>query len=175
MKRAVLLATGGGVTLRLGRAESRVGWRFAADHLRSSNSRIGMACAGLIMPGTCFAEQLSDDTRSTIGTGGMTYRLLGNQQVAFGLAADATLARVQADTRGLVSRRELAASKMLWGGLVGLEASWTPVSAWPLAIELGGAWGGLTPVSRDQVVDGYIPFEDSFSVTHARLGVTWRP
>jgi hypothetical protein len=40
-------------------------------------------------------------------------------------------------------------------------------------LELGAAIGGLTAVATEQPVDGYTPFENSFSASHVRLGIIW--
>jgi hypothetical protein len=85
------------------------------------------------------------------------------------------LASVRVETRGLTSGTLLPAEKMLWGPLLGAEASWKPVGTMPIAISFGGAIGGLIPVSQEQVLDGYTPFEGGFGLRRLTIGVAWRP
>jgi len=65
------------------------------------------------------------------------------------------LASLRADTRGLTSGQTLTASKTLWGGLVGAHAAWTPVARVPVALQIAGGVGGVMPIARELVVDGY--------------------
>ena len=69
----------------------------------------------------------------------------------------------------------MTATKMLWGGLIGAHAAWTPVARVPIALDIGGGIGGLTPIVYDDVVDGYTPFERGFDVRQVRLGLAWQP
>jgi hypothetical protein len=115
-----------------------------------------------------------DESRWRSASAGTAIRLRGSRHVGLALTADLELASVRADTRGLASGRVLSAMKMIWGGLVGVEGTWAPVAQVPLALELGAAIGGLTAVAKEQVVDGYTPFENAFTADHLRLGITWR-
>jgi hypothetical protein len=42
-------------------------------------------------------------------------------------------------------------------------------------LEAGIGAGILTPIMKDEVLDGYTPFNESFGLTRARIGLVWRP
>lgn len=150
-------------------------FQFEVSHARARSGRIGAPCAGLIQPGTCPPEPLRDDARLLSVGGGAALRVLRAQRVSVSLTGDLSLASVRADTRGETSGGRLSASKTLWGAALGARAAWTPMMRVPLALELGVGIGTLSPVSEDDVVDGYTPFENHFRICRAQLGVTWSP
>jgi len=167
--------TGGAVGISFPRREMPVAFQFEAAHARSRAGRIGMACAGLILPETCPAERLRDEAWLTSASGGATLRVLRGRHALVALTADLTVASLRADTHGLSSGRALTATKMLWGGLIGAHAAWIPVARVPIALDIGGGIGGLTPIVHDDVVDGYTPFERGVDVRRVRLGLAWQP
>jgi hypothetical protein len=86
---------------------------------------------------------------------------------------DVQVAHARSETRGQTSGRRLSADKALWGGGIGLDASWSPWKRLPLALEAGVTTGILRPTFGEQVIDGYSPFEGDFAVKRLRLGVAW--
>jgi hypothetical protein len=166
---------GGAVSARLALHDPRVALHLEAANARSRANRVGSACAGLIRPGTCAAEPLRDEARLTSVSGGALLHVLRRRHALVALTADLTLGAVRADTRGLASGDMLRATKTLWGGLIGVQASWTPVVRVPIALEIGGGIGALVPLTRDDVLDGYTPFEQTFGIRRVRVGVAWQP
>ncbi len=148
--------------------------RLGAERVSGNSRRTGVACAGLVMPGTCAPEPLRDDASLNTATGGLGYRALVWERFAVDVGADVRVGRVQADTRGLMSERTLSSSKTLRGFELGIDGSWFPWARLPLALEVGGSVGELTPVVSEQLIDGYTPFEGGFGLTRVRVGVEWR-
>jgi len=167
--------TGGALGVSIRRRDSPVALHFEAAISHGHAGRIGVPCAGLIQPGTCAAEPLRDETRLTSISGGTTFRVFHRRHVLVALTGDLMLASLRADTRGLTSGQTLTASKTLWGGLVGAHAAWTPVARVPVALQIDGGVGGLMPIARELVVDGYTPFERGIQVRRLRLGIAWQP
>lgn len=167
--------TGAALSVSVPRRDERLTLRFDADRLRGQADRYGTACAGLILSGTCPSEQLRDEARLTSASGGVAFRVLHWRHALMAITTDLTLASLRAETRGRTSGRTLAAAKMLWGGRLGGKAAWTPVVRVPVALEIEGAVGRLSPIVRDEVVDGYTPFARGFDVRSVRVGVAWRP
>lgn len=165
---------GAGVTLGWSRPRAPVAFRANGAWLRGRADRTGVACAGLIEPGTCQPEQVHDESKLAQVDAGVAVRVLGGQRAALALTADVAIASVRSDTRGLASMRSLNAAKTLWGGLAGVEASWLPLGRMPIALNIAGTIGGLTPVVIDAAIDGYAPFNESFVIRLVRLGITWR-
>lgn len=166
---------GASVTLRTAERGKAVTFQLEVAHARARSGRIGVPCAGLILPGTCPPEPLRDNGRLLSAGGGAALRVLRTQRVTVALTADVSAASVRADTRGLSSGATLTAAKTLWGGTLGARAAWTPVNRVPLALEVGGGIGTLAPISEEMVADGYTPFERRFDVRRVHLGVLWSP
>ena len=167
--------TGAAISVSLPRRDERLTLRLEADRLRGRANRIGIACAGFIWPGSCPTEQLRDEVRLTSASGGAAFRVLHRRRTLLALTADLTLASVRAETHGLTSGGNLDASKVLWGGRIGAIAAWTPAARVPIALEIEGGIGRLMPIVREDVVDGYTPFNRGFDVRRFRVGVAWRP
>lgn len=156
-------------------AGTRLSLRLGAERLSGNAGRTGVPCSGLIDPERCPPEPLRDDARLTTVAGGLGVRVLSWRGVAMDLVGDLRIGKVRADTRGLSSGTSLSASKALRGGEIGVEGIWSPWAPLPLVLEAGIAASRLGPVMREDVVDGYTPFEDGFGAARLRLGVAWRP
>jgi hypothetical protein len=165
---------GGALQLRLPLPDGPFAVRLGAERLTATAERVGIPCAGLIPPGdACAPEPLRDAARLTNASGGVALRILGGRRGELSLTADLTLGSLRADTRA-ASGKTLAAQKWVWGGFFGAEAAWTPSPRLPLALEIGGALGGLMPVAREVIVDGYTPFDKGLDAARLRLGLAWR-
>ena len=167
--------TGGAVGVSLRRRDTPIALDFEAAISHGHAGRIGVPCAGLIQPGTCAAEPLRDEARLTSASGGTTLRMFHGRHALVALTGDLVLASLRADTRGLSSGQTLTAAKTLWGGLVGAHAAWIPVVRVPVALQIAGGVGGVMPIARELVVDGYTPFERGIQVRRLRLGIAWQP
>jgi hypothetical protein len=136
---------------------------------------VGIPCGGFYHPDICAVEPLRDEATLTTGMAGLGLGVLSSQRFAVALTADVRAGLVRADTRGLMSGQSISASKTIWGGDVGAEGTWMPWAHLPIAVEVSAAIGGLTPVSSDQILDAYTPFESSFTVKRLSVGVAWSP
>ena len=165
---------GGSALIALPLSEGGHSLRLQVEWLAGNAHRTGIPCAGLIELGTCPPEPLVDDARMTTVAIGLGFPLLRRARFDAGVTVDARLGNVSVDTRGRVSGDGLRARRFLWGGDVGLQGSWIPSERMPLALEAAIGAGGLRPAVREQVLDGYTPFEDGFTVRRARLGIAWR-
>lgn len=167
--------TGAAVSVSVPRRDERLTLRYEAARLRGSAERIGIACAGFIRPGTCPSEPLRDESRLASASGGAVLRILRRRHAMIDFTADLGLASLRAETRGRTSDGVLTAKKALWAGQIGANAAWTPAARVPIALEIEGGIGGLLPIVRVDVEDGYTPFERGIVVRRFRVGVAWRP
>ncbi|HUF26437.1 MAG TPA: hypothetical protein VMM18_05575 [Gemmatimonadaceae bacterium] len=163
---------GGWARLRIG-GENQISWQLGIELLGAAGNRIGVPCGGFIQPGTCHQETVRDAARITAVRAGPRVRLLSGERATASLTADVDLAVVRVATRGLASDLSISAVKVLKGGALGLEASWSPWDRFPLAFETAVAAGGYLPLFREQVSDAYTPFEHAFAVRRLRFGVSW--
>lgn len=159
------------VTVPFGQGGRSVRLQF--ERLFGDATRTGVPCSGLIEPGTCPPEPLADDARMATMAAGMGFPLMRRARFAAQVTTDVRLGRVSVDTRGLVSGDALAARKGLWGADIGLQGVWSPWARLPLALEAGVTVGRLMPLLREEVLDGYTPFNDGFNVSRLRLGLAW--
>ncbi len=154
--------------------EGRRVLRVQGERVVGDARRTGVPCSGLAEPGTCSPEPVSDDARMTTVAFGLGFALLRGARLDAQLTADLRIGSIHADTRGLVSGRELSAGKSIWGGDLGLQASWSPWARMPLALEGGFTLGALRPMVREEIVDGYTPFNNGFAVRRLSVGAAWR-
>ena len=156
---------------RLGRGDAFL--RFQLSRITGTERRTGIACAGLIWPGTCFEEPLSDHAGMT--TGGLTVSLPVARRGAVKLAFITGISLTDASslTRGLSSGQQLGASKVMGGIEGGLETAISPRASLPFSIVVGGSLSRLSPMRRDDVVDGYTPLEYSSTLSRLWLGIAW--
>lgn len=167
--------TGAAISVNLPRRDRRFSLRLDVERVSGRADRIGIACAGLIQPGTCPPEQLRDESRVTSASGGALLHVLHWRRVRLTATTDLELASVRTETRGRSSGGLLAAAKMLWGAQIGANVAWTPAPRVPIALEIDGGIGGLRPIVHEDVVDGYTPFDGGFVVRRFRVGLAWRP
>lgn len=153
----------------------RWSFRARAERAWGEAHRIGIACAGLILPGTCSSEPIVDNSRLTTVAAGLGLRLFRWQGLVAELAGNLGFAWVKADSHGQTSGRSLSADKSLWLREVGVDLSWSPFARLPLALEAGVTTGRYAPREKFEIIDGYTPFEDAFRVDRIRIGVAWRP
>ena len=132
--------TGGAFNSRSPRRDTPVIFRFEAARSYGHASRIGVLCVGFFQP-PCSAEQLHDDARLTSASGGIELRVFHGQHALMALTTDRTLASLRADTRGLSAGQTLTAASVVWGGLIGAHAAWTPVARVPIALEIAAGVG----------------------------------
>ena len=166
---------GGAAHARFPFGDGRRSVRLSAERLTGDAHRTGVPCSGLIMPGTCSPEPLRDDARLNSVSGGLGLQVLALPRLVVEVAGDLRLGWISANTRGLESGRSLSTDKSLWGGDVGIDVAWSPRARLPLALEVGIAAGRLMPLPRENVLDGYTPFNDGFRLTRLRVGLAWRP
>ena len=165
---------GGGLlaSFPVGSSDTRI--LIGAEYLAGTSSRIGVPCGGLIAPRTCPPEPLQAWAASASGLVGIRVPAWQGRRVTVSLGGDLGISRVRSRTRGQASGREITAAKAMWrGDLVG-EAEWHPRARRGLGLVGGVAVGGLAPVSRDVVADGYTPFDRTARALRGWLGVTWR-
>jgi hypothetical protein len=149
--------------------------RLGAERLTGRASRTGTTCVGLVNPDSdCSPEPLRDDARITSMMGGLGLRVLDARRTTVNLAIDLRFGPIHVDTRALQTGRDLAAEEWHWGRDLGVEATWSPWVAVPLAFEAMVSVGRLSPIAPEQVLDGYAPFMEGFGVARAYLGVAWR-
>lgn len=166
---------GGAVGFSFPRRDTRFSLHIEAAFSRGSSGRTDVPCTGLIQPGTCAPEQVRDQAWLASASGGATFPVLRGSHASMAFTANLTLASLGVDSRGLSSGQTLSASKLLWGGLAGANANWTPVARVPFALQVAGEIGGLMPIVEERVEDGYTPFERGFDLRRVRLGIVWRP
>ena len=166
--------TGGSATMNFPQGAGQLVFRLGLERARGVADRTGTPCTALIQPGPCSPERVRDDARMTSAIGGAAVRLVALPHLAVGLEGDISVASVHADTRGLTSGATVSASKVLWGPRLGLNLNWRPMTTVPVAIGIGVTDGFLRPVVHGELVDGYAPFERSFGVRTARLGLVWQ-
>jgi hypothetical protein len=158
---------------RVGRSQTSL--RFSLARLTGSARRTGVACAGLIMPGTCPTEPLRDDARTITGSVTLNAPVWRLGPVTFALGGGLALGWVRSQTHGLSSGHTLSADKT-WVGLdAGVETAFRPWQQLPVALVLGAGLGAFRPMKYDDVVDGYTPLDASSSLTRLWLGVAWYP
>ena len=148
--------------------------RLGVERLVGDSRRVAVPCSGLIEPGTCPPEPVSDDAQFAALSAGVANRLVRWRRIGVDLGANLRFGVVDVETRGRTSGRALSADRWLWGLDLALDATWTPWADRPLGIELGVAAGGLKPVMRDRTVDAYTPFNGDFGATRLRIGLSWR-
>ena len=154
--------------------QDQTGAYLGIDYVRGTSDRDGIACAGLLEPGTCPPERVRDfSTVSTI-RGGVSSRILYRGSLVVEAGGDGTLSWVASKSQGLASGRALSANKTLVGAFVTVTGLWTPRAQWPLALAIGGEVGGVAPAHNELQVDGYTPFEERFSIRRLRIGLAWR-
>jgi len=150
-----------------------VTFRASYSDLRGAQTRHGIACAGLIMPGTCSPEPIRDDSRIRALTLGVALHVLRRPSWRIAVSPGLRIATVRADSRGLTSGRRLSATKLVAGAEGDLELS-ASAGAFPrleahLAIGVGALIG-----ADDRIADGYTPFSNDFALRRAQLGLALR-
>ena len=167
---------GGSASLRFPLRYDRLTLRLGSEIVGGHTDRVGIPCGGFVLrPEDCPPEPLRDDARIINGTGGLALRLLGRRQATLALTADLIIGSVRVDTRGLASGRTLNATRMLWGGLFGVEAALVPVARLPFALEVAAGTGAmLPPPLQAEALDAYTPFDRGFGINSVRAGVAWR-
>lgn len=166
--------TGGSATLNFPQGNGQVVLRLGLEQASGHADRIGAPCAGLLQSGSCAAERVRDDAHLTTALGGVSVRVVATPRVAFAVEGDISVASVHSETLGLTSGESIAASKKLWGPRGGVNMSWRPIAAVPVAIGIGASVGTLAPIAHDRSPDRYTPFESSFGVRTVRLGLVWQ-
>lgn len=148
--------------------------RFGVERVAGDSRRIGSTCAGLALPGTCQPEPVRDNAHVTSAGAGVGLRIVERHRLALNLTGDVNFAVLHVDSHGLASGRSISAGKELWDIDVGAEGAWSPWTRIPLAVEASLAAGHMVPVTNELVLDGYTPFEQSFDLVRARIGLAWR-
>jgi len=166
---------GAGVELRIPNGDGRYVFRFGAEQTRGQARRVAPPPCGLVLPGTCLPEPLVDRSQATALRAGGTIRLHGGRQTTLSLGADWVATKFQVDTYGQSNGLVGNADKVLWGPWVGLDADWVPSARLPIGLEAEAGVGAVFPVTHDQILDGYTPFETTIDVRQFRLAVVWRP
>lgn len=145
-----------------------------AEYLAGTSSRFGIPCAGLIAPGSCAPEPLRDRAAASSGLVGIRLPAWHERRAAVYLGGDLGVSWLRSRTRGEASGREIHAAKAMWrGDLVG-EVEWLAGGQRGVGLIGGVAVGGLAPVDRDLVVDGYTPLDRTARTLRGWLGITWR-
>jgi hypothetical protein len=164
-----------GVELRVGspNVATRLGIRFGFGRLTGDQERVGSTCSGLVEPGMCPPEPLHDETRFTRGRGELSVALLRHGRSSLDLVAGLDVGHIRTDTYGRTSGARIAADKTIWGPDIGGEARWIPSSTLPVGLEASFAVGGYHAAGNTVILDGYTPFERSFSVKRVRVGAVF--
>ena len=151
---------------------TRTALRIGLDWLSDARHRTGIACAGLVDPSACPTEALRDDSDLRGFSVVLARDVLEGERGVVRLMPAVRYANISADTRGLESGNSLSASKNTYGFEAGAEGEVVPKLAWPLSFHVGLGIGTFFPFTKEQVADGYIPFEDGFDYTRIEVGVT---
>ena len=156
---------------RLG--QSPISLRFGLSRLTGSTRRTGIACGGLIAPDR-QPELLRDDARTITASVGLSAPVWRHGPATLTLGGGFDLAWVHSDTHGLSTGRKLSAGKTLIGVDLGLETSIVPWRQRPFAVVLGVGVSAFAPLfARDELVDGYEPFEGRSGLRRVWLGIAW--
>ena len=170
-------AAGPGLRVALPVSDGRFTLRAGIEALRGEQGRMGSTCVGLVPPGAdCAPRPIRDETRLRTAHAGLGLRLLRGPRLTAGVTGDVRFGRVDARSRYTHddgSAGSLDAGKSLFGPELGAELDWAPLRRLPLALVAGAAVGSLEPRTDAGVVDGYTPFEGSFDVRRAYLGLGW--
>ena len=148
--------------------------RVSAQRLTRKSYRVGSTCVGLVPPNGCPSEPLRDDAGFIAGTVGVGIRLLHRRHVALNVTGDVGVSVINLDTHGTVNGVSISARKELWDSEIGVEAAWSPWPLLPLGINAGVAIGAERPRRNEGQIDGYSPFEETFRVMQAHIGLAWR-
>ncbi|MBL0940895.1 MAG: hypothetical protein IBJ03_18530 [Gemmatimonadaceae bacterium] len=144
------------------------------ERVGRTDHRIGSTCVGLVMPGTCPSEPLTEDKRLTDVRGMAIVDLFRGTRASVALSAGGTIAKVAVNARGQTSGGTRQVARTLFGADVGIVANWRPLKRVPVLVEAAGEGGRLRPLRSNEHIDGYTPFERAFNLNRYRIGIVWR-
>ena len=166
---------GGEIFVRTRRGDSSFALIIGGASMRGHADRFGIPCAGLIPPtADCAARPLRDDGRVAAGSIGAALPVIRARRIRLSVIGDLTLAQFHVETRPKAGGDALIADKVLIGAYFGGAAAWYPWAHRPVAIETSIAIGAFAPVLREEVLDGYTPFESGLGARRIGLGLSWR-
>lgn len=163
---------GGTLTVPLWR---RAGLSVLVERTSGGATGMGVVCAGLVNPDRCPVEPFEQSgTLFSFGVGA-DLSLWRSEHVDLAALPHVLFAHARSSLQGSLTRNELDAEKSQLGFSGALEARVTPAPSVPLAFVLGAATRRVGPVSREQVVDGYTPFEGWYTVrtVYAGASLSW--
>jgi hypothetical protein len=140
--------------------------------LNSTGEGSAVVCAGLAQPGTCPEERFERRGRLSVATASWSFPALRGGSLTLALTPELGLGRASSAIRGLETGNRLDASKWLYAVGAGAAIRWRPLPVLPVQLQAGFHLQRLSPVSREEVVDGYTPFNDPFTVRRVELGVS---
>lgn len=165
---------GGNIALRWRPGNGAVAYHLGGEWTSGDRTATGFLCVGIFLPENCASEPVREDARLRSADVGASFRLLSRARASLELSADVLAGSVRRDSRGQTSELSLSAEKRVWGGRAGIESRWQPWAAVPLDLQLGATYGQLGPFTKDEVVDGYTPFNRALHVRRIVIGATWR-
>lgn len=130
----------------------------------------GVVCAGLVNPEACPPEPLvRDGSQSTLGVGA-EIALWETRVVQTALIPHLLLVHTESDVRGRTTGNTLHANRSVIGFSGAVETRLTPAPRAPISLVLGAAARRVGPIRSEQVLDGYTPFDNWYTVTQFYAG-----
>jgi hypothetical protein len=146
------------------------------ERIAGDDTGFGIVCAGLINPDACRTETF-DRNGSLFALGlGADVSLWDGRYVQVSALPHILWGHVESVVRGVRTRNELHAAKSQIGFSAALETRVTPSTRVPLSLVAGAAARRFANIKSEMVVDGYTPFDRSYTVRLLYLGaaVSWR-
>ena len=151
----------------------RVELVLTLDRLRGDAPGNGFVCAGLINPEACPIEPYAQEGRlMTLGVG-PDVPLYRARYGGLSLRPQLLLGRIESETLGHQTGNTLSATKTEFGVSLGAEIRLTPLRRLPFDLMIGAAYRNLGPAKKDDVIDGYTPFETSFTARTIYAGMAF--
>lgn len=161
-----------GVRLSIRNTKDRRALWLAGQRLTGTQQRFGWSCAGLIAPGACPQEPLTDRSRLVGLEAGASYAFVATDRFALEGVGAFHIVEARATTTGQ-SGRTLNAETTMWGPEIGADLFFSPVRRSRVGVVLGARLGGMIRVARVAVDDGYEPF-GAVSLEGVHIGLRTR-
>ena len=160
-----------GATVTIGQGAKAPRVSFELEKGRAE--RTGSTCSGLIPPGGCPSEPLTDRATHVAAGIGWDLHTFSMRGFSFIPSADARISWLDVSTHGESSGDEIEANKRLLTFMGGGRVRWRPGARW--ALQVGAEIGVMNPLTLTHVADGYTPFEESFRFSRWSIGGIWTP
>ena len=152
---------------------ARIGAALTLDRLRGDAAGVGIVCVGLIDPDDCPSEPYTQNGPPiTVGVG-PEFSVYQATHVGISLRPQLLVGSIRSETLGYETGKTLSAIKTEVGVSLSAEVRVTPLSRIPIDVAVGAALGNFGSAKQEQVVDGYTPFEGSFTRRMVYAGVAF--